>query len=173
MPVEERSSAATLRGNSFTVLGRELRPGDTAPNFSLVGAGNSTVSLQDSAGKVRLISCVPSLDTPVCSTETQKWEAKRPSLGDVELITISMDLPPAQARWSGEHGVQHAVLSAHKNEQFGIDYGVLIKELRLLQRSVFVVDSDDKVRYVEYVQEIPFEPDYDEAMQALKAIGGS
>jgi thiol peroxidase len=171
--IEERKGAATLRGNEFTVLGHQLKPGDKAPNFSLVGAGNAEVTLNDSAGKVRLLSCVPSLDTPVCSTETMKWEQQRSSLGDVQMLTVSMDLPPAQARWCQSNDVQHKTASAHKNEQFGIDYGVLIKELRLLQRSVFVIDGNDTIRYVEYVTDIPSEPDYDKAIAAIKAASGS
>jgi thiol peroxidase len=165
----ERAGAASLRGNPFTVVGAELKPGDTAPDFNLVGAGNTNVSLKDTAGKVRVISTVPSLDTAVCSTETKKWEGHRSDLGDIEMITISMDLPPGQARWTNENGVEHAVLSSHKNEQFAIDYGVLIKELRFLQRAVFVVGKDDKVTHVEYVQELPTEPDYDKAIEAARA----
>jgi len=169
MAVEERPGAATLRGNPFTVLGRELKSGDSAPEFSLVGAGMSEVALKDSAGKVRLISCVPSLDTPVCSTETMRWEQQRPALGDVEMLTVSMDLPFAQARWCSANNVSHKAVSAHKNEQFGIDYGVLIKELRILDRAVFVVGKDDKIKYAEYIQEISTEPDYDKALDAAKA----
>jgi thiol peroxidase len=165
----ERPGAASLRGNAFTVIGAELKPGDTAPDFNVVGAGMSSVTLKDTAGKVRIISTVPSLDTPVCSTETKKWEASRGDLGDIAMLTISMDLPPAQARWTAENGVEHTVASSHKNEQFATDYGVLIKELRFLQRAVFVVGKDDKIRYVEYVQELPTEPDYDKAIAAARA----
>jgi thioredoxin-dependent peroxiredoxin len=168
----ERQGAASLRGNAFTVIGAELKPGDTAPDFNVVGAGMSSVTLKDTAGKVRIISTVPSLDTPVCSTETKKWEAQRGDLGDIAMLTISMDLPPAQARWTAENGVEHVVASSHKNEQFATDYGVLIKELRFLQRAVFVVGKDDKVKYVEYVQELPSEPDYDKAIAAAKAAAG-
>jgi thiol peroxidase len=165
----ERAGAASLRGNPFTVVGAELKPGDAAPDFSLVGAGNANVTLQDTAGKVRIISTVPSLDTAVCSTETRKWEAQKDDLGDIAMITVSMDLPPGQARWTAEHGVEHTVASSHKNEKFATDYGVLIKELRFLQRAVFVVGKDGKVKYVEYVQELPVEPDYDKAIAAAKA----
>jgi thiol peroxidase len=168
MAVEERPGAASLRGNPFTVLGRELRPGDDAPDFSLVGPGMFEVTLEDSAGKVRLISCVPSLDTAVCSTETQKWEPNRHAMGDVEMLTISMDLPYAQQRWCAANGVQHTTASAHKNEQFGIDYGVLIKELRILARAVFVIDREDKVRYVEYVKDFSNEPNYQRAIAAVR-----
>ncbi len=168
MAVEQRKGAATLRGHEFTVLGKELKVGDDAPDFALVGAGNSVVNLKDTAGKVRIISTVPSLDTPVCSTETRKWETQRADLGAIEMLTISMDLPPAQARWTAEHGVEHSVLSSHKNEQFATDYGVLIQELRFLQRAVFVVDQSNKIAYIEYVTDIPSEPDYDKAIAAAK-----
>lgn len=168
MAIAERSGAVTLRGNPFTLLGSELKVGDTAPDFNLVGPGMTEVTLKDSAGKVRLISCVPSLDTPVCSTETQKWEQQRASLGDIVMLTVSMDLPFAQQRWCAANNVEHTTLSAHKNEQFGTDYGVLIKELRILDRAVFVVDDQDKIRHVEYVKEISTEPDYEKAMEAVK-----
>jgi thiol peroxidase len=165
----ERQGAASLRGNPFTVIGSELKPGDQAPEFSLVGPGNSNLSLADTAGKVRIISTVPSLDTAVCATETRKWDAQRADLGDIALITVSMDLPPGQARWTSENKVEHTVASSHKSEQFATDYGVLIKELRFLQRAVFVVGKDDKVKYVEYVQELPTEPDYDKAIEEARA----
>ena len=171
--VEERKGAATLRGNEFTVLGTALKVGDTAPDFELAGPGGSTVGLKDSAGKVRIISTVPSLDTPVCSTETQKWEAQRADLGDIAMLTASMDLPPAQARWAAEHGVEHSVASSHKNEGFATDYGVLIRELRFLQRAVFVVDKNDKIVYVEYVKDLPSEPDYDKAIEAARRAAGA
>ena len=170
----ERAGAASLRGNPFTVIGAELKPGDAAPELTVVGPGNANVSLGDTAGKVRIIATVPSLDTPVCSTETRKWEQQRADLGDdIALVTISMDLPPGQARWTRENEVEHVVASAHKNEQFATDYGVLIKELRFLQRAVFVVGKDDKIAYAEYVQELPSEPDYDKALAAAREAAAS
>ena len=169
MAIEERPGAVTISGNPFTLLGSELSVGDAAPDFTLVGAGNFDVSLRDSDGKVRMISCVPSLDTRVCSTETRTWEERRAGMGDVEMLTISMDLPFAQQRWCAANNIEHKTLSAHKSEQFGIDYGVLIKELRILDRAVFVVGRDGTVRYVEYVKEISDEPDYDRAVRAVAA----
>ncbi len=171
--VEEREGAATFRGHQFTVLGKELEVGDPAPDFALVGPGMLDVGLKDWAGKVRIISTVASLDTPVCSAETQKWEARRADLDDIAMLTISMDLPPAQARWRAEHDVEHTVASAHKNEQFAIDYGVLIRELRYLQRAVFVVDKEGTIAYVEYVREIRSEPDYDTAIAAARRAAGT
>ena len=171
--VEERKGAATLRGHEFTVLGTELQVGDVAPDFALVGPGMLSVGLKDWDGKVRIVSTVTSLDTAVCSAETQQWEARRADLGDVAMITISMDLPPAQARWRAEHEVEHTVASSHKNEQFAIDYGVLIRELRYLQRAVFVVDKAGTIAHVEYVKEIRSEPDYDKAIAAAKQAAGA
>jgi thioredoxin-dependent peroxiredoxin len=168
LAVQERSGAVTLRGNPFTLLGSELKAGDRAPDFNLVGPGMFEVTLRESAGKVRLISCVPSLDMAVCSAETQKWEQQRASLGDIVMLTVSMDLPYAQQRWRAVNHVEHTTLSAHKNEQFGTDYGVLIKELRILDRAVFVVDGQNVIRHVEYVKEISTEPDYDKAIEAVK-----
>ena len=173
MAVHERPGAVTLFGKPFTLLGQELKPGDPAPDFRLVGPDLSDVSLTDSAGKVLLLSCVPSLDTPVCSTETQRWEQERAGLGDVELLTVSMDLPFAQQRWCAATNVQHTTLSAHNNEQFGVDYGVLIKELRVLDRSVFVIGKDDTIRYAEYVTEISHEPDYGKALAAVRQAAAS
>lgn len=164
----ERPGAASLRGHPFTVIGAELKPGDAAPELNLVGPGSLNVSLKDTAGKVRIISTVASLDTAVCSAESKTWESKRADLGDIAMLTVSMDLPPAQSRWTAENDVEHTVASSHKNEQFAIDYGVLIKELRYLQRAVFVVGKDDKITYVEYVQEMPSEPDYDKALEAAR-----
>ena len=145
--VEERKGAATLRGHEFTVLGKELQVGDAAPDFALVGPGMLSVGLKDWDGKVRIISTVTSLDTAVCSAETQQWEARRADLGDITMLTIRMDLPPAQERWRAEHEVEHTVASSHKSEQFATDYGVLIRELRFLQRAVLVVDKNDKIVY--------------------------
>lgn len=172
--VEERKGAATFRGHEFTVLGRELRVGEAAPDFALIGPGMLDVGLKDWAGKVRIISTVTSLDTPVCSAETRTWEARWADLdGDIALLTVSMDLPPAQARWRAEHAVEHTVASSHKNEQFAIDYGVLIRELRYLQRAVFVVDKSDTIVYVEYVTDISNEPDYDKAIAAARQAAGA
>lgn len=170
MTVLERPEAVTLRGKPFTLLGRELQPGEAAPEFTLVGAGLVSVSLNESAGTVRLISCVPSLDTPVCSLETKRWEERRAELGDLTMLTVSMDLPFAQSRWCAANGVTHQMLSSHQNRQFAVDYGVLIKELRLLDRAIFVLDRDGTIRHVEYVREVSSEPDYERAVAAIMAL---
>lgn len=155
-------------------MGGKLKPGDKAPDFSLehfdpIESAMSTVGLGDSAGKVRLLNVVNSLDTPVCHLETRKWDRLRADLPEgVEVYTVSMDLPYAQARWHTSEGVGHKSLSAHKSEQFGQDYGVLLKEWRLLQRAVFVIDRDDTVAYAEYVPDQMREPDYDKAVEAVR-----
>lgn len=177
--MEERTGEAYELGEQLTVAGRKLERGDLAPDFQLdyidpSDSSASTVSLADSEGKVRLLNIVNSLDTPVCHVETRQWEKLRANLPpDVQVYTISMDLPYAQARWATAEGVKHKSLSAHKSEKFGQDYGVLIKEWRLLQRAVVVIGRDGKVVYSEYVPDQMKEPDYkaavDAAMQAATA----
>jgi thiol peroxidase len=174
--VEARQDEAFELDERLTVIGRKLQPGDAAPSFALdrfdpeLGA-ITTVRLEDSSGRVRLLNVVNSLDTPVCDVETQKWEERRAELpADVQLLTISMDLPFAQARWCAAADVQHQALSAHKNEQFGRDYGVLIQEWRLLQRAVFVLDRAGRVVHADYVADQMAEPDYALAIAAIRAI---
>lgn len=119
---------------------------------------------------MRLLNVINSLDTPVCSIETRRWDGLRTDLpDDVTMYTISMDLPFAQSRWASAEGTSHQALSAHKSEQFGADYGVLLKEWRLLQRAVFMIDASDHITYVEYVQDQMREPDYKEAVAAVRA----
>jgi thiol peroxidase len=173
--VVERTGEAFELDARLTVIGRQLRPGEVAPDFALdyLDAADSTiraVRLADSAGRVRLLNVVNSLDTPVCHVETKRWETERRSLPDaVQVYTISMDLPFAQARWQSAEEVSHAALSAHRDESFGRDYGVLIKEWRLLQRAVFVVGRDDHIAYAEYVADQLAEPNYDAALAAARA----
>jgi thioredoxin-dependent peroxiredoxin len=177
--MEERRGEAFELDQQLTVIGRKLRPGEPAPPFALERFDAdmdavTTVRLADSAGRVRLLNVVNSLDTPVCDVETQKWEERRTELpADVHLLTISMDLPFAQARWCAATDVQHQALSAHKNEGFGRDYGVLIQEWRLLQRAVFVLDGDGRVVYADYVADQTAEPDYAVAIAAIRALSTS
>ena len=170
---EERHGEAFEFAERLTVLGRKLRPGDTAPAFALeqyeTAKGTmSIVRLSDTAGTVRLLNIVNSLDTPVYQVETQRWEGMRKDLPDaVTVYTISMDLPFAQARWSSSEAVKHQVLSAHKSETFGLDYGVLLKEWRLLQRAVFVVDRDGRITHAEYVADQMSKQHYEAAALAV------
>lgn len=176
--MEERTNEAFEFAEQLTVLGRKLQPGDPAPDFSLdrfdAEAGAiQTVRLADSAGKARLLNVVNSLDTPVCHVETRRWEDLRADLpADVVVYTISMDLPFAQARWHAAEHVSHQSLSSHKSEQFGQDYGVLLKEWRLLQRAVFVIDRDDRIVHAEYVADQMHEPNYDAAVAATRQAAG-
>ncbi|MEX1017005.1 MAG: thiol peroxidase [Phycisphaeraceae bacterium] len=170
--MSERSGAVTFKGNPVTLEGNEVKVGQKAPAVQLVGTDLSGKSLSDYPGKVKLIVVVPSLDTSVCDTEVRKFNEEATSLGDdVVVLTVSMDLPMAQKRWCGAAGVDRvACLSDYKDHSFGKAWGVRIKELGLLARSVFVVDKDDTVQYVQLVPEIAQEPDYDEALSAAKKL---
>ena len=170
--LEERTGVFAAGDNKLTLLGPEVKVGDKAPGFTVSGAGLKQVSLADSAGKVRIIASVPSLDTGVCSEETQKFNELASSLpDDVVILTVSMDLPFAQARWCGASGCTKVqCLSDHRDVSFGEAYGVLTKELRLLARSIFVINPDGKVQYVEYVKEVTEQPDYEKALNALKRV---
>jgi len=174
----ERVGEAFELGEQLTVVGERLRPGNGAPDFALehfdpATQAVRTVRLADSAGRVRLLNVVNSLDTPVCHLETRRWEQLRPDLPpDVVLLTVSMDLPFAQARWQAAEGVGHQALSAHKDEAFGRAYGVLLKEWRLLQRAVFAIDRDDRIVHAEYVADQMREPDYDAAVAAVRRAAG-
>ena len=170
----ERFGDVTFKGSPLTVLGTKVEVGSVAPNFSLLANDLSPVSLADSAGKVRLISVVPSLDTGICDAQTRRFNEEAANLGDgVVILTVSVDLPFAQARWCGAAGIdQVQTLSDHKDMNFGDAYGTHVKELRLEQRSIFVVDADDKVTYVEYVPEIAQHPEYEAALAAVKEVAG-
>lgn len=175
---EERVGEAFELDERLTVIGRKREPGETAPDFSLdnmdpTDSAIRTIRLADSAGTVRLLNVVNSLDTPVCHVETRHWDALREDMpAGVSVYTISMDLPFAQARWKSAEGVHHQALSSHRSEAFGRDYGVLIKEWRLLQRAVFVIDPDDRIIYAEYVADQMREPDYTAALAAVRQVTG-
>lgn len=168
----ERTGAITFNDNPLTLIGDEVKVGDAAPDFSLITTDLGTATLADYEGKVLVIATVPSLDTPVCDMETRRFNSEAAALGDdVKILAVSMDLPFAQARWCGAAGADAVqTLSDHKEASFGEDWGVLIKELRLLTRAVFVVGKDGKVQYVEYLREITEEPDYNSALEAVKKL---
>lgn len=169
---QERTSAATFKGNPITLVGPELQVGDTAPDFRLNKNLLEEVTLQDFAGKIKLISVVPSLDTGVCDAQTRRFNEEAASLGDdVVILTVSADLPFAQARWCGAAGVDRVVtLSDYKNNSFGQAYGVLIKEFALDQRAVFVVDKDNTIRYVEVLKEMSEHPNYEQPVAVVKEL---
>lgn len=164
----------TFKGNPVTLLGKEINVGDQAPDFTVLDNNMNPVTLQDSKGKIRLISVVPSIDTGVCDAQTRKFNESAAELGeDVVILTVSVDLPFAQKRWCAAAGIDAVqTLSDHRDLSFGEAYGVIMKELRLLARSVFVVDQNDQVTYVEYVQEGTNHPDYEKAIEAVKQLTG-
>jgi thiol peroxidase len=168
---QERTGAITFKGGPMTLLGPELKVGDPAPDFSCVDGSLQEVKLASSAGKTRLFSVVPSLDTQVCAIQTRKFNEEAVKLaGDVVVYTVSVDLPFAQGRFCGAESADKVVpISDYKFRSFGQNYGVLIKELMLLARSVFVVGPDDKIKYLEIVREVTDQPDYAKALAAVQA----
>ena len=172
--MKERTGEAFELGEQLTVLGGKLQPGATAPAFTLdsfdpAAGAMRQIQLSDSAGQIRLLNIINSLDTPVCHMETRRWEKIRADLpADVVVYTVSMDLPFAQARWQMSENVSHVMLSSHRAEKFGEDYGVLIKEWRLLQRAVLVIDKHDRIVHAEYVPDQMAEPNYDSTVNAVK-----
>lgn len=161
----------TFQQEEVTLLGDEVKVGDKAPNFKVLSNDLKEIGLEDYEGKVKLISVVPSVDTGVCSKQTKRFNDEAEKLDNVKVLTISMDLPFAQARWRQGNDVKNLDLfSDHRDADFGEKYGVLIKELRLLARAIFIIDTNNKVTYVEYVDEVTNHPNYDEALaQAKKA----
>ncbi len=169
---QERTGVAKLKGNPLTLLGPELKKGDKAPDFQLNKSLVDVATLSDYAGKVKLVSVVPSIDTGVCDAQTRRFNEAASSLGDnVVVLTVSVDLPMAQSRWCGAAGVENVVmLSDYKDNSFGEAYGVLIKELRLDYRAIFVIDSSDVIQYVEYLGEMTEHPNYEAAIEAAKSL---
>ena len=170
--MEERTGIITMKGNPLTLMGKEVKMGDSAPDFEVLDNDLTPVKLSSFRGKICVISSVPSLDTPVCDMETRRFNQEAGKLNaDVQILTISMDLPFAQKRWCGAAGVDKVVtLSDHRTASFGTAYGVLIKELRLLARSVFVVDREGILRYTQMVKEIAEEPDYEAIIDAVTPL---
>jgi thioredoxin-dependent peroxiredoxin len=165
----ERPGATTLRGNPLTLVGPELKVGDTAPDFEAVDSSLQSVTLEKTGNKVRIFSVVPSLDTPVCDAQTKRFEDTAAKLPDLSILSVSMDLPFAQKRWCGTFGIDHVkMLSDHRTGSFGEQYGTLIKELRIESRAIFVVDKQNKIRYVEYVKEVGDHPNYEAALAAAQ-----
>jgi len=168
----ERSGIVTISGNPLTLIGPELNAGSHAPDFIVLDAELKPVSLKDFSGKTRIISVTPSLDTPVCDLQLRRFNAEAAKMqGDVVVLNISMDLPFAISRFCTSAGIDAVkALSDHRDASFGTAYGLLIKELRLLARAIFVIDKNDVIRYREIVPEIANQPDYDKALEAVKKI---
>ena len=172
--MEERRGVVTMKGNPLTLLGPDLKEGDKAPQFTVLDRELKPVSLSDFAGKIKIISVTPSLDTPVCDLQLRRFNHEAANLPkDVVVLNISMDLPFAISRFCTTASIDNAIaLSDHRDSSFGTAYGVLIRELRLLARSIFIVDKSDMIRYKELVREQSSHPDYDRALNALRQIAG-
>jgi thioredoxin-dependent peroxiredoxin len=170
----ERPGATTLKGNPLTLIGPELKAGDKAPDFNLVDNGLKNVTLADTGNNVRILSVVPSLDTPVCDAQTKRFNEEASKLPGVDILSVSMDLPFAQKRWCGAFGVDKVkMLSDHRDGSFGSHYGTLIKELRIESRAIFVLDRNNTVRHAEYVKEVAEHPNYDAALSAARAAASA
>lgn len=169
---EERSGVITFKGNPMTLCGPALKVGDAAPDFQVVDNALQPVTQDSAKGKVQLIAVVPSVDTPVCDTMTRKFNEEAAKLPDsVVVYTVSLDLPFAQKRWCGAAGIEKVqLLSDYQERSFGLNYGVLIKELKLLARAIFIVDQTGKIAYQQIVPEVTAEPDYAEALAAAKRL---
>jgi len=170
--MQAREIVVTMKGSPLTLVGNEVEVGDSAPDFEVVANDLSPVKFSSFRGKVCIISSVPSLDTAVCDTMTRRFNEEAGNLGDdVVVLTVSMDLPFAQERWCGAAGVKNVqTLSDHRDASFGNAFGVLIKELRLLARAVFVVDKEGVVRHIQIVDELTNEPDYEAVLKAAKEL---
>ena len=170
--MEKRTGVVTFAGNPIALVGKEVKVGDKAPAFTLLDNGLGEKTLADYAGKVKVISVVPSLDTGVCDAQTRWFNQNVSKLGDnVVVLTVSVDLPFAQKRWCGAAGIdQVETLSDHRDLSFGENYGFILEGLRLLSRGIVVIDKDDVVRYVEYVSEVTSAVNFDAAEAATKAL---
>lgn len=168
----KREGAVTMKGNPLTLAGNEINVGDKAPDFKLVANDMSEKTLADFAGKTIIISSVPSLDTPICDLQTKRFNSEAQKMNDdAVILTISMDLPFAQARWCGASGADKVItLSDHKYASFGQNYGLIVDELRLDARAVLIIDGKGIIRYIQLVKEIATEPDYDAVLEAIKNL---
>jgi len=167
MSLQERNNVMTFKGNPMTLVGPELKIGQPAPDFTVLANDLSPVNLNNTKGKTRVLVAVPSLDTPVCDTEVRRFNQEAAKLSNTEVWAISMDLPFAQKRWCGAAGIDTVkTLSDHKEAAFAQAYGILIKELRLTARAVFVVDANNTLVYQEIVSEMTAEPNYEAALKA-------
>ena len=171
---EERKGAVTMRGSPLTLVGPELKAGDAAPDVKLLTTALQEVGVRPQ-GKVRIVSVVPSIDTPVCDQQTKRFNEEASKLpDDIEIVSVSADLPFAAARWGQANGADRLeYLSDHRDMAFGDAFGVRVKELRLDARSVFVIDREGQLRHAQYVKEIADHPDYEAALQAARQAAGS
>ncbi|TRW28211.1 thiol peroxidase [Criibacterium bergeronii] len=169
--MNERKNVVAFASNPVTLIGDETKVGEKAPEFTLVKQDLSEFKLSEASGKIRLISIVPSLDTSVCSLQTRKFNEDASKIKDVQIITISMDLPFAQGRFCGANGIENIlVASDYKDRAFGEKYGFIMKENMLLARGIVIIDKNDKIRYVEYVPEVTNEVNFEKALEVAKEL---
>ncbi len=169
--MKKNSQLVTFLGNPMTLIGEQVKVGDKAPNFTVLGNDLKPIELANFENSIRIISAVHSVDTGICAQQTKRFNQAAANLENVSIITISCDLPFAMKRFCGAEGIEKVVTASdHKNTDFSIKYGLLIEELRLTARAVIVVDKDDTVRHVEIVREIASEPDYDKALEVVKSL---
>ncbi len=169
--MKKNSQLVTFLGNPMTLVGEQVKVGDKAPEFTVLGNDLKPIELANFKNTIRVISAVPSIDTGICALQTKRFNKEAASLPNVNIITISCDLPFALKRFCGAEGIEKVVTASdHKETEFSSKYGLLIEELRLTARAVIIVDKDDTVRYVEIVKEIASEPDYDKALEVVKTI---
>jgi thiol peroxidase len=166
----ESNRTTVLMGKPVALAGRELKAGDKAPDFDVVDGKFQPVNLEKTGGGVRILSVVPSLDTPVCDAQTKRFEEEAAKLSEVKIFTISTDLPFAQKRWCGNFGISHVeMLSDHRTGSFGESYGTMIPSMRIESRAIFVIDGKNELRHVEYVPEVGSHPNYEAALAAARA----
>jgi len=169
----ERKAAVTMKGNPVTLLGPELKAGDSAPDFECVNTALQPVALAGTGRNVRIFSVLPSLDTPICDAQTKRFNEEAARLPGVDIYTVSVDLPFAQKRYCNTYGIDNLkMLSDHRDVSFGVNYGTLIKELRIESRAIFVIDRENVIRHVEYLKEVAEHPNYEVALKAARALAG-
>lgn len=169
--IDRRENIFTMQGNPITLVGKEIKVGDKAPDFMVLKNDNAGYSLKDAGDNIKIISVLPSLDTGVCELQTITFNEMAADLGDVVILTLSVDLPFAQKRFCGAHGIDKVItLSDHRDLSFGMNYGFVIEELRLLSRGIVILDRDNTVKYVEYVKEVGSHPNYDRVLEEVKKL---
>ncbi|MBL7959821.1 thiol peroxidase [bacterium] len=173
--MKERTGKLTIKGSPLTLLGEEIKVGQKAPDFTVRTAfmPETKVTLDSSKGKIRIFSVSPSLDTSVCETQAIRFNQEAAKLGDVEIYHITVDLPPAQARFCThqlEGSAKVKMVSDYAEKSFGMNYGIIIKEWQVLSRGIFVIGKDDMVKYVEYLPEVAQLPNFDKALEAVKSL---
>ena len=169
--MEKNNTKVKFKGNAVTILGKEVKVGDTAPDFTVLSSSLQPVTLANFEGKVKVIAVYPSIDTGVCAAQNRRFNQEADKLKDVAVLSVSVDLPFAQSRFCAAEGLNSIVtLSDHKDLDFGLKYGFVIEELRLLSRGTVIIGKDNKIKYVEYVPEVTQEPNYDAALKIIKEL---